>query len=200
MTLAQRQREQLCDLFDELGPFAPTLAGEWRTQELAAHLWIREHKPAALPGIGFQRFADRTARIQLHALHTLGFPELVRQLRRPNPLIRLLDPVINSAELTIHHMDVLKPQGRVLVLSHKDQKQLWRYVTVLARRARPGIRLVLEWQDGKIQLGSGSRTVHVLGAPSELLFYFSGRTEDADLTTVGEADALQRLKDSIKGL
>ena len=38
MTFAQRQRAALIDLMAELGPFAPTMAGDWRVQELAAHL------------------------------------------------------------------------------------------------------------------------------------------------------------------
>jgi len=36
------ERAQLCDLFDELGPQAPTLLAPWTTHDLAAHLVLRE--------------------------------------------------------------------------------------------------------------------------------------------------------------
>jgi hypothetical protein len=39
------EREQLCDLFLELGPEAPTLCEGWATLDLAAHLVMREHDP-----------------------------------------------------------------------------------------------------------------------------------------------------------
>ena len=57
MTFAKRQRAQLLEKMRELGPFAETACEGWKTQDLAAHLWVREHKPAALPGIGLERFA-----------------------------------------------------------------------------------------------------------------------------------------------
>ena len=55
MSLASRQRDSLCDLMSELGPLAPTMCDGWNVGDLAAHLWIREHKPASLPGIGSQQ-------------------------------------------------------------------------------------------------------------------------------------------------
>ncbi len=39
------ERALLCELFDELGPYAPTLSGEWDTHHLAAHLVAREGTP-----------------------------------------------------------------------------------------------------------------------------------------------------------
>ena len=35
----------LCDLFEEVGPDAPTLCGDWTTRDLAAHLVMRERRP-----------------------------------------------------------------------------------------------------------------------------------------------------------
>lgn len=200
MTLARRQRAAVCDLFDELGPFAPTLAGDWLTQDLAAHLYIREHRPSALPGIGVAKFADHTERVQMHALHTLGFPELVRRLRQPAGIMRLLDPLANAAEYTIHHMDMLKPAGRSLVLDHSDQRFLWRHVPMMARRVKADLRVLVESSDKRVSVGRGYRTVHVLGEPSELMYFFSGRTADADVTIVGEQGAVEELRSAVKGL
>ena len=91
MTFAQRQRAALIDLMAELGPFAPTMAGDWRVQELAAHLYIREHRLDALPGIGLDRFAALTERIQRDELHRRGFTGLLDELQRPGWIMRPLD-------------------------------------------------------------------------------------------------------------
>ena len=49
--VARWQRAQLCDLFEYLGPDAPTLCEGWVTRDVAAHLWVREHRPWAVPGM-----------------------------------------------------------------------------------------------------------------------------------------------------
>ncbi len=43
--VAQVERAQLCDLFERVGPQAPTLSGDWDTHHLAAHLVVREGTP-----------------------------------------------------------------------------------------------------------------------------------------------------------
>jgi len=43
------ERAQLSDLFDELGPEAPTLLAPWTTRDLAAHLVLRERDYLAGP-------------------------------------------------------------------------------------------------------------------------------------------------------
>ena len=45
------ERARLADLFDELGPEAPTLLTPWTTRDLAAHLVLREHDYVAGPGL-----------------------------------------------------------------------------------------------------------------------------------------------------
>ena len=46
------ERAQLCDLFEELGPGAPTLLAPWTTRDLAGHLVLRERDYLAGPGVG----------------------------------------------------------------------------------------------------------------------------------------------------
>ncbi len=57
------ERKLLADLFDELGPDAPTLLEPWTTRDLAAHLVLREHDYLAAPGLvlpgAWGRFAER---------------------------------------------------------------------------------------------------------------------------------------------
>ena len=62
--LDARERRELCDLFEELGPDAPTLCEGWTTDDLAAHLVVRERNPTAGPGILLGgRFAAHTERL-----------------------------------------------------------------------------------------------------------------------------------------
>src|SRR5258707_15403207 len=57
------ERARLSDLFDELGPQAPTLLAPCTTRDLAAHLVLRERDYLPRPGLvlpgGRGRFADR---------------------------------------------------------------------------------------------------------------------------------------------
>src|SRR5262245_9679824 len=41
----RRERAALCDLLDRVGPDRPTLCEGWTTNDLAAHLWVRESDP-----------------------------------------------------------------------------------------------------------------------------------------------------------
>ena len=51
VTFAKSERADLCDLFDQVGPDAPTLCRGWDAHDLAAHLWIRENDPLGASGI-----------------------------------------------------------------------------------------------------------------------------------------------------
>jgi len=203
MTLAQRQRALLCDLFLELGPSAPTLDEGWKTEDLAAHLWIREHKPQAMLGMFSEKYESLTERIQMDALHTHGFVGLVERLRKPALLIRPVDAVMNGAEYFIHHMDVLRANDRDQTLSPRDEESLRGSLKMFAGKVAKtyGDRLVLDSNDGKqLELGRGTRPVHVIGKPSELIMFVSGRTENAKVELVGEPDAVKKLVDSAGGL
>src|SRR5664279_5218803 len=86
------EREQLADLFDELGAGAPTLLEPWTTRDLVSHLALREHDSLAAQGLvvpgAWTRFAERRRR----ALAGQEFPWLVatsslrgeRHTARPN--------------------------------------------------------------------------------------------------------------------
>lgn len=203
MTLAQRQRALLCDLFLELGPDAPTLDKGWKTADLAAHLYIREHKPQAMLGMFVPRFEDVTKRIQDAALQKRGFAELVERLRKPALLIRPVDALMNGAEYFIHHMDVLRANERDQVLSSADEDALRAPLKMFSGGLVKayGDRLILDSQDGKrLELGRGTRPVHVLGKPSELIMFVSGRVDHAQVELVGEPEAVRKLRASATGI
>ena len=201
MSFASRQRALLCDLMSELGPLAPTKCKGWNVGDLAAHMWVREHRPAALPGIGSQRFADRTERIQIEALHLKGFEALVKELRSPGWVMRPLDRVVNAVEFFVHHEDVLRANGRSQQISERDQAQLLRTVRVLAFRAQRtwGGQLVLAPAGSDvIRYGRGNRPVRLAGLPSELLLFLTGRESGAEIT--GEPSTVEELREAIGGL
>lgn len=89
--LDARERRQLCDLLDKLGPSVPTLIEGWTACDLAAHILSRERDLVAgpcivLPG-PFQRFAERrrarlAARKDFASLHVYNLARLLRFLRR----------------------------------------------------------------------------------------------------------------------
>lgn len=203
MTLARRQRDHLCHLFLDVGALAPTLCEGWQAQDLAAHLWVREHRIDALPGIGLKRFAPHTEKIQNEVLDTRGFDALVADLRRPAGLIGLVDRFANAAEYTIHHFDVLRANGRDQTLSAADEAELWKVAGMLARATarRFGGRLVVA-PDGheELALGQGNRPVRLAGKPSEILYYLSGRTEHANVELTGEPETLEAFHAAVKGL
>lgn len=202
MTFAQRQRAALVDLMADLGPFAPTRCVGWQTQDLAAHLYVREHRVDALPGIGSARFARRTERIQRDELHRRGFTGLLAALRRPGRLMRPLDRLVNTPEFFIHHEDVLRANGRRQALTATEQQELWPIARLLARRAqfKAGVRLVLRRTDTgtEVPMGQGARPVTVSGLPSELLLHLSGR--EAAVRVDGEPDAVVSWRTAIDAL
>ncbi|MDO5677367.1 MAG: TIGR03085 family metal-binding protein [Propionibacteriaceae bacterium] len=202
MKFAQRQRAALADLLEELGPFAPTKCEGWKTQDLAAHLYIRERRPDALPGIGSEKFAGRTERIQMTELHRRGYLPIVQAIRTPGWIMRPLDNLVNASEFFIHHEDVLRANGRSQALTAKEQQALWPIVKVLARKTQvtfEGQLVITRTDTGhEQQIGRGNRPVHLTGLPSELLLHLSGREAEVEVT--GEADSVARWRDAIKGL
>ncbi|MDO5081896.1 maleylpyruvate isomerase family mycothiol-dependent enzyme [Arachnia propionica] len=201
MSLAKRQRAALCDLMAELGPTAPTRCLGWDVADLAAHMWVREHRPSALPGIGVARFARRTQRIQDEALRTRGFNSLVTDLRRPGWVMLPLDHIVNAVEFFIHHEDVLRANGRHQVMSATEQAELWRTARVLALKAQHawGGRLRISPIGGRpIGIGQGDRPVNLHGHPSELLLFLSGRR--ANVTVTAEPEAAKALVEAIGSL
>lgn len=202
MSFAKRQRAALVTLMEELGPFAPTKCEGWQAQDLAAHLYVREHRLDALPGIGSDKFAGRTERIQDETLHSKGFGWLLDEIRTPGWIMRPLDKLVNTSEFFIHHEDVLRANGRSQTLTATEQQELWPIAKVLARKAQIAYkgRVVLRRTDNgdETPMGQGDRTIHLAGPPSELLLYLSGR--EADVKVTGEPAAVEAWQAAIKGL
>jgi uncharacterized protein (TIGR03085 family) len=196
-----RERRQLCDLFDELGPGVATLLGDWTAHDLAAHLVLREHDLVAGPCLvlpdPFKRFAERR-RQGLAARH--DFEWLVAQIRSGPPpgffRIGWVRSFPNLNEFFVHHEDVRRANGMTpRMLSAELDAALWRNVSrgsrYLTRRLR-GAGLEIEWAgtSERSRVRPGRPTARLVGLPGELLLYLFGRQPAAQVEITGPLEAV----------
>jgi uncharacterized protein (TIGR03085 family) len=180
-----RERREICDLFLELGPDAPTLCEGWTTADVAAHLVLREH---------YSRWGDA----KRNAEKAKGYSAVVARLRAGAPLIPWRIPrvrnVFNGLEFFIHHEDVRRANGRGPRPEQPDLEALsWRMTGFngrrLARAIRPfGIELVNP-QGARRTFGSGALAT-LTGPASEIVLYMGGRRETAQVTLSGSPEAV----------
>jgi uncharacterized protein (TIGR03085 family) len=198
------ERARLCDLFDELGPEAPTLLEPWTARDLAAHLVLREHDHRAGPGLvlpgAWGRFAERRRR----ALTLRDFSWLVATIRSGPPpgffRIGLVRAVPNLNEFFVHHEDVRRANGRgPRTNEHAMDEALWGNVSrvpwFLARRLR-GTGLELAWVGTAqtVRARRGEPTARIAGSPGELLLYLFGRQDAAHVEVGGPAAAVEAVR------
>src|ERR1700722_1188516 len=113
LSLAQQERQTICDLFVEDGPEAPTLCEGWTTADLAAHLVARERRPDSGPGLVWPPLAGHTDRVRRSLRDKTPWVELIATVRRgaPPPLrLRPVDGPMNPVEFFIHVEDVRRGQ------------------------------------------------------------------------------------------
>ena len=208
MSLAATERAALCDLFEDLGPDAPTLCSGWRTRDLAAHLVLRERRLDAAPGILLTPFAGYTKRVQ-DSYATRPWAELVDMVRNgPAPWwptrIPALDEAVNGVEFFVHHEDVRRGQEGWAPRPPDPAREaaLWiglRRAAKLMLRGSP-VGLVLRRPDGQeIVVRRGPNTVAVVGEPGELLLFATGR-DAARVEFEGEQAAVAAVRGSRRGL
>ena len=191
---AQRERQALCDLFDELGPDVPTLCDGWTARDLAAHLVVRERRPDAALGILAAPFERHGEKVRLqHA--SMPWSELVRQVRGGPPTLSPMgipgvDRLANTMEYFIHHEDVRRTNGLgPRELPEEQDAQLWDIVRRMARltlrHAPAGI--TLRTPDGASAVANSSRPrVAVRGPVGELALFVYGRQSAAELELLGD--------------
>ncbi|WP_433442044.1 TIGR03085 family metal-binding protein [Nonomuraea sp. CA-141351] len=209
MTHARDERSALCDLFDRLGPDAPTLCTGWNTYDLAAHLVLRERRPDAMGGIAIKPLAGYTASVQngLKARHP--YPELVGLVRKPGGvygLLPFLDDAVNTLEYFVHHEDVRRaqPEWEPRELPGDLERLIWKRVAsgarLMLRRAPVGV--VLHRLGGGVVLGGprGGARVEVTGRAAELLMFCFGRQRHARVELTGDPEAADRLRDASLGV
>jgi uncharacterized protein (TIGR03085 family) len=205
--LDARERDQLCDLFGELGPDAPTLCEGWSTLDLAAHLVIRENDPRAGTAIlGGDRFAKLEQRLMDKA-RSRGLAALVDKLRGGPPLVPWRVPglrtLLNLNEWFVHHEDVRRANGqepRTDGDGRTDLADLEAELWASLGRARFMVRGLKDAGLDLVAPGYGTRSVRggepratITGSPQELVLFLNGRREAAHVEITGEQHAQDAL-------
>jgi uncharacterized protein (TIGR03085 family) len=202
-SLAQQERKNLCDIFVELGPDAPTLCEGWTTADLAAHLVVRERRPDSGPGLVWPRLADYTDKVRTTVRGRTSWEELVEAVRRGPPmLLRPFDGPMNTIEYFIHVEDVRRAQDgwepRPLDPSLADA--LWARVGPggMAKKVPATIVLSSTGREDKAR-GTGPRLT-LTGDPGELTMFGAGRQGAARVEISGDASLAAQLRSASLGV
>ncbi|MFE5486789.1 TIGR03085 family metal-binding protein [Streptomyces sp. NPDC056527] len=204
-THAKRERLLLADLLEAAGPDAATLCEGWRTQDLAAHVVVRERRPDAAAGTLVPLLKDRLERVQAEFAEK-PYEELIQLIRTGPPrmspfTIKQVDEGANIVEFYVHAEDVRRAQPdwspRELdpVFSDALWSRLEKGARLLGRRAPVG--LVLRRPNGQTAVAHrGTPVVTVSGEPGELTMFVFGRQDAAKVELDGEQDAIDRLHET----
>ncbi len=207
--VARLERQELCDLFLEVGPDAPTLCAGWTTRDLAAHLVVRESRPDAAVGIIVKPLAGYADSVQAKVAMR-PWSELVRDVRTGPPLLSVFrlpgaQGLADPFEFVIHHEDVrrARPDWVPRELPTAEQDLLWQRLAragrLLARSSPVGVALRRSDTGEMIIAKAGTPSVTLVGEPLELLLRLYGRSEcvvDVD----GPADVAARFESTRFGV
>ncbi|MDQ6839131.1 MAG: TIGR03085 family metal-binding protein [Actinomycetota bacterium] len=203
---AQTERHALADLFDKVGPDAPTLCGDWSTADLAAHLVVRERRPDGAVGIVVPPLAGYAEKVRLGTRDANRWADLVNRVRSGPPVfLRPLDASVNTVEYLVHHEDVRRAGAdwAPRTLDPAEEAVLWKRLgllgRVLLRGAPVGVELVSPGH-GRSQPKSGDLSVTVTGPPSELLLFAFGRQTRSHVTVDGDELSVERVRTASLGL
>ena len=202
-TLAQQERETLCDLFVELGPDAPTLCAGWVTADLAAHLVARERRPDSGPGLVWPPLAGHTERVRRSLRDRTPWEVLVATVRSGPPvLLRPFDGPMNTIEFFIHVEDVRRTQSgwAERPISPELADALWARVGPggMAKKVHASIVITSPGRPAK-QGGDGPRLT-LTGDPGELTLFGAGRQQAAMVDVAGDAELAAQLRTASLGV
>ncbi len=207
MTAAARERAALVDTMRAVGPDAPTLCGDWTTRDLAAHLILRERRPDAAAGILVSKLAGYTERKQRQLADGKQWPDLLDMVASGPPLyspFNLLDPLVNTTEMFIHHEDVRRaaPGWQPRELDGDLAAALRRQVKLAARMSlgRAPATVTLVDSDGTTlaSIGNGLQCT-ITGAAPELLLFLFGR-DAAQVEFTGDDTTVERVRAARRAL
>ncbi len=208
LNFAQIERQELCALFDELGPDVPTLCEGWTARDLAAHLVVRERRPDAALGILAAPFARHGEKIRLEYA-ALPWDELVDLVRGGPPTLSAfglpaIDRLANTMEYFIHHEDVRRADGRPPRDLYPDlEDQLW---DIIARMGKLMLRsapcgVTLRSTGGRTVVANGAfPRVSARGRVGELALFIYGRQNAAQVELLGDEAAVAALLTADLGL
>ena len=196
---AQAERDVVVTALRDLGPDAPTACEGWATQEMAAHLYIRERRPDAAPGVilpgPFARYAERTMDT---VLRVHSYDEIVDKIASGPPLLlRPTDAMINLFEFFVHAEDIRRPNGGApRELAAEQEQAMWRRLRASLRpmfRRAKGIRVEMTTPSGDRAATGGGPTVELHAPVGELVLYAFNRKHIAQVKVTGDDAAAGRL-------
>jgi uncharacterized protein (TIGR03085 family) len=205
MSASALERAALVKTFRAVGPDEPTLCGAWTTRDLAAHLVVRERRLDAAPGIAFGPLAGYTERVQRGVAESTDWGDLVDLVASGPPLyspFKLLDPLVNTGEMFIHHEDVRRARvgWKPRELDPRTAAALRRMLRLMSRMTLAGApaRVTMREPSGPTvaPIGRGPQ-LEIIGDAGELVLFLSGRDEvrlefDGDADTVDAVRAARR--------
>ncbi len=189
-TLAQQERETLCDLFAELGPGEPTLCEGWLTADLAAHLVVRERRPDSGPGLVWSPLAGYTDKVRRAVRDRTSWEKLVESVRRgPPALLRPFDGPMNMVEFFIHVEDVRRARDgwEPRPISPELADALWARVGPGGMAKKVPATIVITSPGRADKEGGTGPTLTLASDPGELIMFGAGRQGAARLEISGEA-------------
>jgi len=202
-SLAQEERQALCDLLVALGPNAPTLCEGWLTVDLAAHLVVRERRLDSGPGLVWPPMAGHTEKVRRAARDRMSFEALVEAVRNGPPLfLRPFDGPMNTVEFFIHVEDVRRAQAgwEPRALSPELADGLWNRVGP-GGMAKKIPATIMVTSPGRADKRSGSGPILTLsGEPGELILFGAGRQSAARVEISGEGALADQLRHAALGI
>lgn len=185
MSLAEKERDALADLFIELGPDAPTRCEGWDAQDLLVHLLIRERRPDAVPGSFVPVGRSWTKKVG-NGIRERPWAEQVREFReRPAWFIPThwspIDEAFNGGEYFIHHEDLRRGSPGWEVRGYDPQTaakldSMVRSSLLRLQLRKVGVGVVALLPSGeRLVLRKGEPAAVVTGDPGEIVIWASGR-------------------------
>ena len=214
---ARGERAQLVELMRRLGPDAPTACTGWTTADMAAHLYVRERRLDAGPGVVVGGpFASHTDRVMASVLRVHTYDDVVARVAAGPPLLlRPVDEQMNLFEFFVHHEDVRRANGSASngsaskvagprELPAELETVLWerlrRTLRLSLRRMRGTQVEVVAEQGGRAVVGGSGPTVRLTGPVGELVLYTFNRKDIAQVELSGDASAITSLRDARLGI
>lgn len=202
-TLAQQERQTLCDLLVELGPEAPTLCAGWVTADLAAHLVVRERRPDSGPGLVWPPLGGHTDKVRRSVRDRTPWEDLVGTVRRGPPfLLRPFDGAMNTVEFFIHVEDVRRAQAdwEPRLLSKEMADTLWTRLGPGGMAKKVAATIVLASPGRPEKEGGNGQRVVVTGDPGELTMFGAGRQGATTVEITGDAELAAQLRTASLGV
>ncbi len=207
MHFVEPSREVLAETLLAAGPDSATLCEGWRSQHMAAHLYLREHRAVVALGLvakPLSKVSDNATRKLAEASATRSeYVKLVEKFRAGpsafSPMkLPKVDKNANLIEYFVHTEDVRRATQRWAprALDEEYSAALWDELVKRAAILYRGVDLgiVLVRPSGPRHVAKRAAvSVAIVGEPGELLMHALGRREHALVTFEGEPDAVALL-------